>query len=163
MYGCWKTCWLHIYIYIYIYIYIHTHIYTFMYIYVCICIYNYSLQALYFILLAFCIYIYIYGGCLMTQRVMPLSISLPAMWETWVWSLGREDPLEKELANHSSILAWKIPWMEEPGRLQAIGSQRVRKNWGTSLYIHICMTYILRENNGLLHNEFLLKSFASGL
>ena len=45
--------------------------------------------------------------------------------ETWVRSLGREDPLEKEMATHSSILAWKIPWTEEPGRLQSTGSQRV--------------------------------------
>ena len=51
---------------------------------------------------------------------------LPAMWETRVQSLGREDPLEKEMATHSSILAWKIPWMEEPGRLQSMGLQRVR-------------------------------------
>ena len=46
---------------------------------------------------------------------------LPAMWETWVRSLGREDPLEKEMATHSSILAWIIPWMEEPGGLQSMG------------------------------------------
>ena len=59
--------------------------------------------------------------------------SLPVMWETWVWSLGLEDPLEKEMATHSSILAWKIPWMEEPGRLQSMGSQRIRHNWATSL------------------------------
>ena len=51
--------------------------------------------------------------------------NLPAMQETWVQSLGQEDPLEKELATHSSILAWKIPWTEEPGGLQSIGSQRV--------------------------------------
>ena len=51
--------------------------------------------------------------------------SLPAMWETWVQSLGQEDPLEKEMATHSSILAWKIPWREEPGRPQSMGSQRV--------------------------------------
>ena len=50
---------------------------------------------------------------------------LPARWETWIQSLGREDPLEKEMATHSSILAWKIPWMEEPGRLQSTGSKRV--------------------------------------
>ena len=50
---------------------------------------------------------------------------LPAMWETWVQSLGREDPLEKEMTTHSSTLAWKIPWMEEPGRLQSMGLQRV--------------------------------------
>ena len=50
---------------------------------------------------------------------------LPTMWETWVRSLGREDLLEQEMATHSSILAWKIPWMEEPGRLQSMGQQRV--------------------------------------
>ena len=50
---------------------------------------------------------------------------LPAMRETWVRSLGREDPLEKEMATHSSILAWRIPWMEELGGLQSMGSQRV--------------------------------------
>ena len=50
---------------------------------------------------------------------------LPAMWETRVQSLGREDPLEKAMATHSSTLAWKIPWMEDLGRLQSMGSQRV--------------------------------------
>ena len=49
---------------------------------------------------------------------------LPTIRETWVQSLGREDLLEKEMATHSSILAWKIPWMEKPGRLQSMGSQR---------------------------------------
>ena len=49
--------------------------------------------------------------------------NLPAMQETWVRSLGQEDPLEKEMATHSSILAWRIPWTEEPDRLQSIGSQ----------------------------------------
>ena len=47
---------------------------------------------------------------------------LPGMWETWVRSLGREDPLEKEMATHSSTLAWRIPWREEPGGLQSVGS-----------------------------------------
>ena len=50
---------------------------------------------------------------------------LPAMWETQVQFLGQEDPLEKEMAIHSSTLAWKIPWMEEPDRLQSTGAQRV--------------------------------------
>ena len=50
---------------------------------------------------------------------------LPAMQETWVQLLGWEDALEKEMAAHSSILAWKIPWTEEPGRLQSMGSQTV--------------------------------------
>ena len=51
--------------------------------------------------------------------------SLPAMREIWLQSKGREDPLEKEIATHSSVLAWKIPWMEESGGLQSIGSPRV--------------------------------------
>ena len=51
--------------------------------------------------------------------------SVPEMWETWVRSLGQEDPLDKGMATHSSILAWKIPWIEEPGRPQSMGSQRV--------------------------------------
>ena len=51
--------------------------------------------------------------------------SMPAMSETRIRSLGHEDPLEKEMATHSGILAWKIPWIEEPDRLQSMGSQRV--------------------------------------
>ena len=57
----------------------------------------------------------------MAQMVKRLS----TMQETWVQSLGREDPLEKEMAIYSSTIAWKIPWTEEPGRLQSMGSQRV--------------------------------------
>ena len=63
-----------------------------------------------------------------TSLVAQTVKSLPIMRETWVQSLGREDPLEKEMATHSSILAWKIPWMEEPGRLQSMGWQRVGHN-----------------------------------
>ena len=54
--------------------------------------------------------------------------NLPAIQETRVPSLGQEDPMEKGMATHSSILAWRIPWTEEPGRLQSIESQRVRHN-----------------------------------
>ena len=60
--------------------------------------------------------------------------NLPAMRETLVWSLGQEDPWEKEMAPHSSILAWKIPWTEEPGRLQSMGSQRVGRDWVTNTF-----------------------------
>ena len=76
-----------------------------IYVYVCI-IYIY-------------IYIYIYRASMVVQMVK----NLPATQETWVRSLVGEDPLEKGLATHSSILAWRIPWREDPGRLQ---SQRVR-------------------------------------
>ena len=59
--------------------------------------------------------------------------SLSAMRKTCVQSLGQEDPLEKEMATHSSILAWRIPWREEPVRLQSMGSQRVGHDCATSL------------------------------
>ena len=54
---------------------------------------------------------------------------LPAKLETQVWSQGQEDPLEEGMATHSSILAWEIPWREEPGELESMGSQRVRHDW----------------------------------
>ena len=56
---------------------------------------------------------------------------LPTVWETRVQSLGREDPLEKAMATHSSTLAWRIPWMEEPGGLQSLGSQRLGHDLAT--------------------------------
>ena len=62
----------------------------------------------------------------MFKFVLIMVKHLPAMQETGVRSLGWEDPLEEEMATRSSILAWKIPWMEEPGRLQSMGSQSVR-------------------------------------
>ena len=69
-----------------------------------------------------------------SQRVRRASLvaqmvkRLPAMWQTWVQSLGLEDPLEEDMATHSSTLAWKIPWMEESGSLQSMGSQRIRQD-----------------------------------
>ena len=60
-----------------------------------------------------------------TSLVAQTVKRLPTMQKTWVRSLGREGPLEKEMTIHSSILAWKIPWMEERGGLQSMGSQRV--------------------------------------
>ena len=70
-----------------------------------------------------------------------------AMWETWVWSLDQEDPLEEGMATHSSILAWEIPWTEESGGLQSLGSQRVRHSW----------------SNGALSSRFLeLKIYGQG-
>ena len=65
-------------------------------------------------------------GYIGVSLVVQVVKNLPATWETQVQSLGQEDPLEKEMATHSSILAWRIPWTEDPGRLQSMGSQRVR-------------------------------------
>ena len=72
------------------------------------------------------------GASLVAQTVTRLS----AVQETWVRSLGWEDPLEKEMATHSSTLAWKIPWTEEPGRLQSMGSQS-RTQLSDSTYCQI--------------------------
>ena len=63
-----------------------------------------------------------------------MAKNLPAMQETWAWSLGREDPLEQEMATHSSILACRIPWTEESGELQSTGSQRITHDWVTNTY-----------------------------
>ena len=68
-----------------------------------------------------------------------LAKNLPAMKETLVRLLGQEVPLEKEMATHSSILAWKILWTEEPDGLQSMGSLRVRHNWATSLSLFAFM------------------------
>ena len=72
-----------------------------------------------------------------TSLVAQMVKGLSTMWETWVQSLGWEDPLEKEMAIHSRAIAWKIPWTEEPGRLQPMGSQRVEHDWATSLLLSI--------------------------
>ena len=73
---------------------------------------------------------------LVAQMVKPLS----TMRETRVRALAWEDPLEKEMAIHSSSIAWKIPWTEEPGRLQSMGSQRVRHDWVTSLSLSLSLS-----------------------
>ena len=87
------------------------------------------------------------GAFLVAQTVK----NLPAMQETGVQSLGQEDPLEKRMGTHSSILAWRIPWTEEPGRLSSIGSQRV------GLYLrditYTCMHALTRKGR---NNDYLL-------
>ena len=83
---------------------------------------------------------------------------LPTMRETWVQSLGWEDPLEKDMATHSSTLTWKIPWTEEPGRLQSMGSQRVGHDRGTQ-----CLLSELTRNGQSMWTElsFLSQTFWS--
>ena len=67
-------------------------------------------------------------------KLRHLNLSVQGTQETWVWSLGQEYPLEKEMAIHFSIPAWRIPWTEEPGGLQSMGSQRVRHDWACMQY-----------------------------
>jgi len=68
--------------------------------------------------------------------------NLPTMQKTWVQSLGQEDPLEKGEAMHFSIFAWRIPWTEEPGELQSMGSQRMGQDWSTNTFffkVYVCV------------------------
>ena len=65
---------------------------------------------------------------MMTSLVVQMVKNLPAMWETWVQSLGWEDPMKEEITTHSSVLAWETPWTKEPGGLQSTGLQKVGYN-----------------------------------
>ena len=78
------------------------------------------------------------------------------MLETQVQSLGREDPLEKAMAIHSSTLAWKIPWMEEPRRLQSMGSKRVGQDWATSLSLPLSLRVFVIYWNSNVNEHFAL-------
>ena len=82
---------------------------------------------------------------MMTSLMAQTVKHLTTMQETQFQSLGGEDPLEKKMATLSSILAWKIPWAEEPGRLQSMGSQRVGHNWATSLSLSINRKWCYRK------------------
>ena len=77
----------------------------------------------------YCVYSVLHYTSLLAQTIKSLS----AMQETWVQSQGWEDPLEENMATPSSILAWRIPWTEDPGRLQSMGLQRVRHNWAPNI------------------------------
>ena len=88
---------------------------------------------------------------------------LPAMWETWVQSLGREDPLEKEMATHSSTHPWKIPWMEKPGGLQSMGSQsrtRLRDFTFFSLSDVVSKTSLPSPRSHIFYRKFIVLSFS---
>ena len=116
------------------YIFIHTHMHTYIHPFKCdiafqplICTLSRSFRYLQIfsssqytriIYFLFELLAYSQKGSLVAQTVK----NLPAMQETWVQSLGQEDPLEKRMAIHSSILAWRIPWTEEPGRIQTMGT-----------------------------------------
>ena len=80
-----------------------------------------------------CHHYFVYSVLHYTFLVAQTIKSLSAMQETWVQSQGWDDPLEENMATPSSILAWRIPWTEEPGRLQSMGLQRVRHNWATNI------------------------------
>ena len=81
---------------------------------------------------------------------------LPTVWETRVRSLGREDTMEKEMATHSSVLAWKIPWTEEPGGRQSMGLQRVGHDWATLPHLHLTSDIILDHFQNVLSCHLLL-------
>ena len=77
--------------------------------------------------------------------------NLSVMWETQIWSRGREDPLEKGMETYSSILAWRLPWTEKPGRLRPMGPQRAGHNWATNTDIHKQYTMYFQNLYTLFH------------
>ena len=81
---------------------------------------------------------YTYRASLAAQTVK----NLPIVWETQIWCWGQEDPLEKGMATHPSILAWRIPWAEGPCRLQSMGLQRVRHNWATNTFVGLLKLFL---------------------
>ena len=84
-------------------------------------------------------------GAYQVAECKRICLPMQETQETWIQSLGQEDPLEKEMATHSSILAWKVPWTEVPGRLQSSGLQRVRHDWATE------HTYTYRWSKAKIH------------
>ena len=96
--------------------------------------------------------VYVYSR---TSLVAQMVKRLSALRETQVRSLGRENPLEKEMAVHSSTIAWKIPWIEEPGRLQSMGSQRVGHDWVTSLSLSFKKLYFINKLKHLFFSLYL--------
>ena len=87
---------------------------------------------------------YVICGTSQVAQWWRICLPMQEMLEMWVWSLGWEDPLEKEMAAHCSILAWRIPWTEEPGQLYSLVLQRVRHDWMTE---HACAHLICRNKN----------------
>ena len=94
-------------------------------------------------------------GCFRASLVSQMVKNLPAMQETQVQSLGLEDSLEEEMETHSSILAWEIPWKEDLGGLQSMGSQRVRHDWATFTCIG-CFQAFATTNNTAVNIRYIL-------
>ena len=89
--------------------------------------------------------------------------NLPAIQKTWIQSLGQEDPLEEEMATHSSILAWRIPWTEEPGGLQSMGLQRVRHDWMTNTTRDKGGHYIMVKGSIQKEDTIIINIYASNI
>ena len=95
--------------------------------------------------------------------VWRIRLPVQGTWETWVSSCCLEDPLEEEMATHSSILAWRIPWTEEPGGLQSLGSQRVGHDWAcTNKWETPSSPVSIGDGTNKLQKEFSITTFAPG-
>ena len=106
-----------------------------------------------------CTFIFYFGG-LPSGSWWRICLPMQETQETQFWSLGREDPLAEEMATHSSILAWKIPWTEEPGRLQSMESQRIRHDWActeTGMCIYL---FILAEPHSMWDLSSLIRDWS---
>ena len=89
-----------------------------------------------------------------THLMVQMVKSLPAAWETWVQSLGQEDPLEKRMATHSSTLAWRVPWTGQSGGLESMGSQRARYNWVANTFTTLTTSLGIGQEMGKCHSYF---------
>ena len=115
----------------------------------CVCLYSW--------------YTHPYAIAVWTSQVAQTVKNPPTMPETqeiWAWSLGWEDPLEEEIATQSSILAWRIPWAEEPGGLQFIGSQRVGHNWSFCAHMLTCVCIHINRDEWEIGDKWNRKRFA---
>ena len=103
----------------------------------------------------------IHLGGTQASQIDQMVKNLPAVQETWVWYLGWELPLEKGVATYSSILAWTIPWTEEPGRLKSTKSQRVGHNWGINLFRFPGkgMNSFVRNCSSSFHRDWSIQCF----
>ena len=96
-------------------------------------------------------------GFPVSQRVK----NMPAMWETWAWSLGQEDPLEKGMATHPTILTWRIPWMEGPTGLWSRGLQRIWHNWMTNKQFYMLNIFQVSVSMGSISKHCILNYIKS--
>ena len=118
--------------------------------------FNFNFREYVFVLNNFFLVLTLFSSVLLTSLVAQTVKCLLTMQETWVQSLGQEDPLEKEIATHSSTLAWKIPWTEEHGRLQSMGSQRVGHEWETSLSLSFIKIQNLQVSKIQQYSKFII-------
>ena len=119
----------------------------------CLLFFSIEVSLIYNIVSATQLYIHIYDTYILGSPAAQTIRNLPALQDILLWSLGREGPLEKGIATHSSIPAWRIPWTEKPGRLQFMGFQRVVHNWANNTSTFSELIYNTELVSGIHHSN----------